>query len=252
MEARFFLQPYSHDTDRKKVIVAIENLCGAEDDLTSNAPKEWARLEVRLNPHLKDNWTAFSDRLRLRYQNTALRQKKVEERQNLTQKGNTVQWYKQQFELLCYETNFPKQIWGEDFYKGLSPFIKDKLASVAFLDRQNYELLSNHAVQFDEAYLSRQREKNFDNLNRVTKPIDKPNLNSSPVPPNNFSHPTPRSTDSNGRITQEVRDYRKSNNLCMFDGCNYRTHLCPKLIEKCRKEGKPMPINPDTLPPKSQ
>ncbi|KHJ34019.1 hypothetical protein EV44_g3237 [Erysiphe necator] len=91
LEARFFLQPYSHDTDRKKVIVAIENLCGAEDDLTSNAPKEWARLEVRLNPHLKDNWTAFPDRLRLRYQNTALRQKKVEERQNLIQKGNTVQ-----------------------------------------------------------------------------------------------------------------------------------------------------------------
>lgn len=36
----------------------------------------------------------------------------------------------------------------------------------------------------------------------------------------------------------------------MFDGGNHRTHLCTKLIEKCKKEGKPMPVDPTTLPHK--
>lgn len=261
LEARFTLQPYSHNTDRKKIIVAVEHLRSSENDETSDAPKEWARLELSLNPWLKDNWLAFAEKLRNRYQNTGLRQMKVQERQNLKQFGNTVQWYKQRYELLCYETNFPKQVWGEEFYKGLSLFIKDKLASVASLDRQNYEVLSYHAIQFDEVNLSRQRERafekqNYEYFNKATKPFEKLTFNAPSIISNNVNQPQtqpqPRTTDTNGRITQEVREYRKANNLCMFDGGNHRTHLCTKLIEKCKKEGKPMPIDPATLPHKVQ
>lgn len=61
----------------------MENLCGAEGNVTSYAPKEWAKFEVSLNPWLKDSWTIFSDIRRIRYQNTASRQRKVEERQKL-------------------------------------------------------------------------------------------------------------------------------------------------------------------------
>ncbi|POS83585.1 hypothetical protein EPUL_004553, partial [Erysiphe pulchra] len=50
LEARFILPPYSHASDRIKVIFALENLCGAEDNVTSDAPKEWAGLEFIVSP----------------------------------------------------------------------------------------------------------------------------------------------------------------------------------------------------------
>ncbi|KAI0992845.1 hypothetical protein K3495_g15339, partial [Podosphaera aphanis] len=251
LEAKFFLQPYTHPTDYHKVMVAIQYLEGAKNDQTSDAPKEWARLELRMNPDLKDNWKEFVNKLYHRYQNPLRRLYKVRERQTLCQERNTVQWYKQRFELLCYETDFPKQVWGEEFYKGLSLPLKEKLSGVAFLDYRNYDLLTQYAIQLDEVYLMRQREKlsnekikSDDSQTYTCQPL----LiiqNSSHRPVSN-SFPSSSLTNAKTKITQEIKNYRKINKLCMFDGCNYPTHLCPKLIKKCKKEGKPIPMEPAT------
>lgn len=64
LDARYILQPVSHPTDRHKVIVAVEHLEGAKDDQTSDAPKEWARSEIRQFPELKDNWLDFRERIK--------------------------------------------------------------------------------------------------------------------------------------------------------------------------------------------
>lgn len=48
---------------------------------------------------------------------------------------------------------------GDEFYEGLSSQIKDKLATIATLDRRDHSTLALHAVKFDEAYHSRQRER---------------------------------------------------------------------------------------------
>ncbi|KAI0998192.1 hypothetical protein K3495_g10001 [Podosphaera aphanis] len=254
LEARFLMQPQFYVTDRQKIIVAVDHLEGAMDDKTSDAPKEWARLELQMYPELRDDWESFVQRLTSRYQNSALRQRKIFERQTLKQNNKSVQQYKQRFELLCYETNYPRQVWGSQFYQGLTAPLKDKLASVAFIDYDNYGMVSQLAVQFDENYQMRQLQRMVDNdslgLSQKqpffgTKP---PNSASNP------SHPPPPSqqptTDSRGKISHEVREYRKANNLCMFDGGSHPTHLCPKLIDKCVKEGKALPVDPATLPSK--
>ncbi|KAI0993391.1 hypothetical protein K3495_g14792 [Podosphaera aphanis] len=159
LEARYTLQPHAHPTDRHKVIVAVQHLDGASHSSTSTAPKEWARLELRNHPELLDSWFNFGERLRSRYQNTVHRQIKVEERQALKQGFNSVQLYKQVFELLCHQTDYSLNAWGEEFYKGLAPPIKDKLACVTGLDRRDFEMVAHHAIQFDENHRSRQREK---------------------------------------------------------------------------------------------
>lgn len=257
LQTRFILQPSVHSSDRIKVMIAVEHLEGASDDGTSDAPKDWARLELQIHPFLKDNWPEFSERLRGRYKNLARRQMKVEERQNLKQGNNTVQWYKQRFELLSYETEFPLKAWGEDFYKGLSSAIKDKLASVAFIDRSNYDLVTYHAIQFDETYLLRQREKIaekeiLDQLSSKSRHYPSP-YSTATIANNHNSTKTPQiPSEPRGKISQDMKAYRIANNLCLYDGGNHPTHLCEKLIAKCRKEGKALPINPNNPQPQPQ
>lgn len=166
----------------------------------------------------------------------------------LEKESKLVQWYKQRFELLCYETNFPAQVWGEEFYKGLCPPIKDKLACIANLDHQNYRMLTHHAIQLDENYLARQREKLAERQqqNQHYTPIKNQTSVVIPTPMISNYSIIQKNTDSNNRITKEVRDFRKANNLCMFDGGNHKTHLCQKLIDKCLKEGKALPVDPST------
>ncbi|RKF78002.1 hypothetical protein GcM3_067026, partial [Golovinomyces cichoracearum] len=144
LETRFSILPYQYTSDRLKVITAVENLAGPIVNNT-DSPKQWARLELRYDEHLKDNWPALKQRL--------------QERQSLKQPGITVQEYKQKFEKLCYQTKLPKNFWGDEFYKRLSSQIKDKLAAIATLDRRDYSTLTLHAVKFDEAYHARQRER---------------------------------------------------------------------------------------------
>ncbi|KHJ31345.1 hypothetical protein EV44_g5919 [Erysiphe necator] len=103
LETRFLLLPNLSSTDRLKVIIAVENLTGSRENQT-DAPKQWARVELRFDENLRDDWPAFREKLRSRYQNVELRKRLVEERQALKQLSLTIQAYKQSFEQLCYQT----------------------------------------------------------------------------------------------------------------------------------------------------
>lgn len=39
----------------------------------------------------------------------------------------------------------------------------------------------------------------------------------------------------NGKLSQEVKDYRKKNNLCLFDGGNHATYQCQTLLRNLQK-----------------
>ncbi|KAI0998142.1 hypothetical protein K3495_g10048 [Podosphaera aphanis] len=206
LEARFLMQPQFYVTDRQKIIITVDHLEGAMDDKTSDASKEWARLELQMYPELRDDWESFV------------------------------------------------QVWVSQFYQELTAPLKDKLASVAFIDYDIYDMMSQLALQFDENYEMRQLQRMVDNNSLGfsqkqpffgTKP---PNSASNPShPPAPSQQPT---TDFRGKIRHEVREHRKANNMCMFDSGSHATHLCPKLINKCVKEGKALPVDPATLPPK--
>lgn len=165
LETRFYLLPHLYTFDRLKVIAALESLAGPKDKQT-DSPKQWARVELRFNKQLKDNWPDFKESIRQRYQDMEMRERLVEECQALNQFGITVQEYKQRFEKLCYQTELPKIVWGDEFYKGLTLAIKDKLATLAHLDTRDYSNITLHAIKFDEAYHARQREKLTEELLR--------------------------------------------------------------------------------------
>lgn len=109
-------------------------------------------------------------------------------------------------------------------------------------------MLAHHAIKFDENYHARQRKKVAEKHLRDSYRAQ--SSREQPIQPINNSQSTPQvalpSVDINGKLTQSVRDYRRLHNLCLFDGGQHPTHLCPKLIEKCKKEVKPLPVDPAT------
>ncbi|KAI1008085.1 hypothetical protein K3495_g151 [Podosphaera aphanis] len=91
LEARFILQSLYHSKDRQKVMVVVECLEGTSPDRSSEAPKEWAKLEVLLSPELKYNWLAFAQTLRDRYLSPSVTHMRIQPRQTLKQDLKTVQ-----------------------------------------------------------------------------------------------------------------------------------------------------------------
>ena len=146
----------------------------------------------------------------------------------MKQDKNTVQWYKQRFELLCYETNYPKQVWGAEFYQGLSAPVKDKLAGVAYIDFDNYEMVAQLAVQFDENFHMQQLQEMADYSSQGSSHGSSGRYQSpsySLHAMSNMNPPTPLLTDSNGKISQEIKNYGRNNNLCMLmEGIIRRTY----------------------------
>ncbi|KAI0991987.1 hypothetical protein K3495_g16199 [Podosphaera aphanis] len=232
-------------------MVAVECLEGSSPDGSNEAPKEWARLEIQLSPELKDDWLAFAQRLRDRYMSPSVTHMRIQQRQTLKQDHKTVQQYKQRFEYLCKETRFPRQVWGEEFFKGLIEPLQGKLLGTPYIDITNYDVVTQLALQFDSGY-QMQREMKMSNTQVGNKPrtFMKATPEPSATPPNSsnqFLHLT-----SDGKLSQEVKDYRKKHNLCLFDGGNHQTHLCQRLIDKLAREGKSPPQPPETPLTKSQ
>lgn len=123
--------------------------------------------------------------------------------------------------------------------------IKNKLATISFLDRQDYNTLTHHAIKLDELYQIRQQEiaaekKNSD-TNKTQQQFTSANFANFSAG-NNLVERNNRS-----KLSLEDRNYRLEKNLCMYDGGNHPTHLCKKLIEKCKKEGKPLPIDRSSI-----
>ncbi|KAI0994307.1 hypothetical protein K3495_g13875 [Podosphaera aphanis] len=226
-------------------MIAVENLEGSSPDGSNEAPKEWARLEIELSPELRDDWPAFAQKLRDRYANPTVKHMRIQQRQQLKQNVRTVQEYKQRFEYLCKETSFPRQVWGEEFFKGLIEPLQVKLLGTPFIDITNYDVVTQLALQYETGFLMQKELKSLSSSSGINfRPAKKPIPNSSIPKSSAFNHLEHLSQD--GKLSQEIKDYRKKHNLCMFDGGNHQTHECKRLIEKLAKMGRPPPEPPVT------
>ncbi|KAI1000332.1 hypothetical protein K3495_g7866 [Podosphaera aphanis] len=221
-------------------MVAIENLEGSSPNGDNEAPKEWARLELQLALQLRDDWPAFAQKLRARYSNRTTKHSRIQQRQALKQDTRSFQEYKQRFEYLCKETNFPQQVWGEEFFKGLIEPLQGKLLGTPFVDITNYDVVTELALQYECGY---HMQKHLKSPSGSAKPSYQKPAAFEPKGDTHASSFHPHLTRA-GKLSQEVKDYRKKHNLCMFDGGNHPTHQCQRLIEKLAKEGKPPPAPP--------
>ncbi|KAI1002657.1 hypothetical protein K3495_g5546 [Podosphaera aphanis] len=129
-------------------MVAVECLEGAPADGSSEAPKEWTRLELQLSPALKNNWPAFAQRLRDRYLSPSVIHMRIQLRQTLKQDAKT-------------ETSSPRQVWGEDFFKGLIDPLQGKLLGTPYIDITNYDVVTQLALQFESGYRMQKELKSF-------------------------------------------------------------------------------------------
>lgn len=231
-------------------MVAIENMEGSSPNGENEAPKEWARLELHLCPELRDNWLAFAQRLRDRYLNRNTKNARIQQRQTLKQENNSVQEYRQRFEYLCKETGFPRVVWGEEFFKGLIEPLQVKLLGTPHIDITNYELITELSLQYESGYQMQKQIKALNTLGFSKQRPQKFNMHETLFDPKT-SASTPHLT-KDGKLLQEIKDYRKKNNLCLFDGGNHPTYQCQRLNEKLAKEGKPPPATPSTPTSKSE
>ncbi|KAI1003048.1 hypothetical protein K3495_g5158 [Podosphaera aphanis] len=94
---------------------------------------------------------------------------RIQQRQTLKQDHKTVQQYKQRFEYLCKETCFPRQVWGEEFFKGPIEPLQGKLLGTPYIGIANYDVVTQLALQFECGYRM-QKEMKISNAQVGKKP----------------------------------------------------------------------------------
>ncbi|KAI0996257.1 hypothetical protein K3495_g11922 [Podosphaera aphanis] len=99
---------------------------------------------------------------RIRYLSPSVIHMRIQQRQTLKQNAKTVQQYKQRFEFMCKETSFPRQVWGEEFFKGLIDPLQGKLLGTPHIDITNYDVVTQLALQFESGYQMQKELKSFD------------------------------------------------------------------------------------------
>lgn len=134
-------------------MVAVDNIEGSSPKGENKAPKELERLELYFYPELKDDWSAFAQRLRERYLNRMTKNTRIQQCQTLRQDLNSVQEYKQRFEYLCKETSFQRIVWGEEFFKGLIEPLQVKFLGTSHIKITNYDLITKLSLQYESDYL---------------------------------------------------------------------------------------------------
>ncbi|KAI1005275.1 hypothetical protein K3495_g2941 [Podosphaera aphanis] len=123
----------------------------------------------------------------------------------------------------------------------LSPDLKDDWPTTPYIDITNYDFVTQLALQFESGYRLQKELKSSNVTNsaklRPPKPATADSFTGNCHTANNTSHLTP-----DGKLSQEIKEFRKKHNLCLFYGGNHPTHQCQRLIEKLAKEGKPPPV----------
>lgn len=113
------------------------------------------------------------------------------------------------------------------------------------IDIINYDLNTEFSLQCEGGYLIQKHVKAQNTPLSYSK--SKPQvLNMNDAKYDFKASISPPHLTQDGKLSQEIKEYRKKNNLCLFDGGNHPTHQCQRLIEKLAREAKPPPTVPFT------
>jgi hypothetical protein len=212
--------PISFPDDHRKVLfVALY--------LKDGIPVEWFNHIEAINSPLLHDWNRFLTEFRKKFADPRLTSTADQKLDKLKQTGSA-HAYLTRFVELSSHLDMTEQTKINRFMKGLKPTIKDNLVSVVErpLTLVGWE---NIIIQVDANLHQRDLERKEESTskhkvsNKPTSTSTNSNSN-SPLPPvtNTSSDVVPMDVDAlrtgRGKLTQEERDYRFKNSLCLYCG----------------------------------
>lgn len=218
-------------TDEEKVLFMISHM---KDD-----PLTWAR-DIVLDPlhPLRRNYPAFRAALSNVYDDRAYKADAEDKLQCLSQTGSASS-YAQRFQSLASALELNDTAKCIMFYSGLKPEVKRAIITAG--RASPLHALVDQAVNFDQLFFQQTRQEK-----RALKPepslqpykkqyqyTDK-HANESKLP-----NPGPKPSQPRGPLTQEEKEYRRNNGLCLY--CGKSGHLA----DTCPAKKKPAQ-NPNT------
>lgn len=254
LELVFKARPRTFDTDEKKVTYAISHLKGIAlawfepfllESPTGNPPVFMSDYEV------------FQDELRANFGPYDVVGTAEHELENLSMSDNQrVARYITQFNRLATQVEWGPGALRYQFYKGLPARLKDRISEIG--KPKDLNKLRELAQSIDARYWERKTEQNREtrtssSSNKISGSSKSPTSSSSfptsghssssskPSTPKNPPKPgtpkTPPKTPKpyadklgkDGKLTQEERQRRFANNLCLFcGGAGHTADACPK------------------------
>ena len=253
----FLAKPNRYQTDRARVLFATSFL-------RDNASSWWMPKLTQPSPII-DNWQDFVNELYTMFGNKHLQSSAQNTLLNLKMKENAlVSDYLVKFNSQAPYTGWNSTALAGAFYRGLPDRIKN---GFQYIQRpQDFDLLKDIALDFDQRYWERQEElgqkparesnkpkakdddkaenKDADN-SRNGKKKKSPNSN-APNPSSSTTattttatkpaappKPSGNKTEPRGPITQAEKDRRRAEGLCLYCGeKGHQFNKCPKLANR--------------------
>ena len=252
----FLAKPNRYQTDRARVLFATSFL-------RDNASSWWMPKLTQPSPII-DNWQDFVNELYTMFGNKHLQSSAQNTLLNFKMKENAlVSDYLVKFNSQAPYTGWNSTALAGAFYRGLPDRIKN---GFQYIQRpQDFELLKDIALDFDQRYWERQEElgqkpardsnkpkpkeeddktENKDANNSRNRKKGKSSTSNAPNPsastpatPTKPSAPpkpsTGTKTEPRGPITQVEKDRRKAEGLCLYCGeKGHQVNKCPRLANR--------------------
>ncbi|CDO74310.1 hypothetical protein BN946_scf184576.g5 [Trametes cinnabarina] len=258
LELVFKARPRTFDTDEKKVTYAISYLKGMA--LAWFEPYLLER-DSGNPPEFLYSYAVFQEELRVNFGPYDVTGQAEHDLENLRMADNQrIAKYITQFNRLATQVRWGRAALRYQFYKGLPARLKDRISEVGKPD--SLEELRNLAQSLDHRYWERKAEqaressggsKSSSGTSGKSTSESKPSSSSRPSQssgsaPSTSSSTTPRASSGtpktpskqatkpyadklgkDGKLTQEERQRRFANNLCLFcGGSGHVSAVCPK------------------------
>ena len=260
----FRLKPSTYDTDDKKIGLVGSLLLG-------NALTWYRILEESKNPTPLRNYDEFIKNLSSHFGDPNRKRNAQREIKSLKQNKSSALTYTTKFIELAMDAEFDEEAKLYTYYEGLNEDIKDVLSTmIDFPD--DFEKLHLMAIRIDNRLYERaQDKKRTDNRTNSARkphhqeprpPVRIPMANSStphPRPPSNKDSRSyaPMDIDTTKKfkpLSQEEKNRRKANHLCLY--CGQPNHVALYCPEKSKRKSfrrvqvdMMTPSNPSTTLP---
>ena len=241
IRVRFKTRPLAHPTEEAKVYYAIALLKGTafayvEPFLEKDDPPAWMT-----------DFTLFANQLKKVFGDPDLVGNVTYKLRSLRQTGSATS-YAAEFRRLASQLEWGNQALLSQFLEGLKESVQDEIIKTDY--SQNLESLIDQAVRIDNLQYQRRQARSSRLSAQVPKKSHSPHAapklrNAAPMQQTSVSFPTAQPAANNSRssprrLSEEEREHRIKNNLCLY--CGNAGHIAKQCPNRPKQQSQPARI----------